>query len=105
MVDLTVLGIIIGIIGQGISALGLILQKKAHAAIQDRVNSGKKKKKWFADPQWLIAFLIFFGGNMMNVVALTFASQSIISALVVLVLVFNAILAPLLLKGEKNSKD
>lgn len=102
MVNLTWVGIIIGVIGQGVSALGLILQKKAHAIAEAKTKkNGGKKKKYVCDPRWLVAFLIFFAGNMMSVVALALAPQSIISALVVLVLVFNAIFAPLLLENEK----
>lgn len=95
--SLIIAGILVGIGSQAVSALGLVLQKRAHS------QNGEKevKKKWFADPKWLFAFAIFICGNLANIVALTLGTQSVIASLVVLSLVFNAIFASLLLKGEK----
>lgn len=88
-------GVLIGVFGQGLSSLGLVLMKKSH----------NSSKAWYKNIRWYLSFLVFISGNISNAIALSLAPQSVISALPVLVLVYNSIWAPLFLKEKLHRRD
>lgn len=88
-------GVLIGVFGQGLSSLGLVLMKKSHNSL----------KAWYKNIRWYLSFLVFISGNISNAIALSLAPQSVISALPVLVLVYNSIWAPLFLKEKLHRRD
>lgn len=90
--------VLIGILGQGLSSLGLVLMKKNN-------KSKTQPKEWYKNGFWWLSFLVFVCGNVSQAVALTLGSQSIIAALPVLVLVYNVIWAPLILKEKVKRQD
>lgn len=97
MAAMLVWAVLIGIVAQGLSSLGLVLMK--------RNNQSKTKMAWYKNGFWWLSFLVFVIGNISSAIALTLGSQSIISALPVLVLVYNTLWAPLILKEKVGIQD
>eukprot|EP00755_Sulcionema_specki_P006704 Sspe_Gene.36192::Locus_17510_Transcript_1_1_Confidence_1.000_Length_1487::g.36192::m.36192 len=91
-------GVGVGIVGKAVGSLGLVLQKRAH--MQNDALPEEDRRHYCGNPAWIAGFLTYFAGNLITIVALTLAPQSIIAALDALVLVFNSVFAPQLL-GEK----
>eukprot|EP01060_Flectonema_neradi_P035749 TRINITY_DN6660_c3_g1_i1.p1 TRINITY_DN6660_c3_g1~~TRINITY_DN6660_c3_g1_i1.p1 ORF type:complete len:371 (+),score=47.18 TRINITY_DN6660_c3_g1_i1:51-1115(+) len=94
MVSSALLGVGIGVVGKGVSSLGLILQKVSHARNITGLHFCK-------DTRWMFGFLTYFVGNLIVILSLTMAPQVLIGSLDSLVLVYNALLAPYFLDSEK----
>jgi drug/metabolite transporter (DMT)-like permease len=80
-----------------INAGGVIIQKRAHIA-----NSKlpvEEQTSYVANKWWLLGFAVYVVGNLSNALALTFASQSIVTPLNSVNLVANTLMAPFFL-GE-----
>ena len=87
-------GVVIGVVSQIIASLGLVLQKAAHKRIARRAEEGKSTSK-----AWLVVGLVVYAsGGLLNLVALSMAPQSVVSALAAVVLVGNFVFAPAILR-------
>jgi drug/metabolite transporter (DMT)-like permease len=92
------LGVTLAIGGGVVNAIGVIIQKRAHAAIHALPEEARSA--YVCYPWWVFGFVVYVSGNLANSVALTWTTQSIISPLQTVNLVANAVLAPIFL-GEK----
>eukprot|EP00756_Hemistasia_phaeocysticola_P012437 Hpha_TRINITY_DN15195_c0_g1::TRINITY_DN15195_c0_g1_i1::g.129631::m.129631 len=96
-------GISVGIFSKVIASLGLVLQKRWHT--KNAALPIEKRKVWYTDFWWMAGFATYAGGNIITIVALALIPQTIVASLDSLVLVFNAIWAPLLLGEHPGGSD
>ena len=59
----------------------------------------------FKNPRWMLGFIVFFFGNILNVIALQFAPQSLVAPLGSISLVVNVIIAPWLNNEQWGYRD
>jgi len=85
-----VLGVAICIAGTCLTSLGLVLQKHSHS---ENAKSGGGAVVYYRQPCWLLGFTFFLAGQIVNVVAMAFAPQAMLSCLGAWSLIFNAIFA------------
>jgi hypothetical protein len=81
-----VTGIIIELVGDVLTVIGLTGQRFATLRAE---SAGKGFRPCF-DPAWIVAFLIYAAGQVLELVALGFASESTVVAIGNLTLIFNA---------------
>jgi len=81
-----ILGVVISVVGSTTTNFGMILQK------QFQMSQGELPVY-----RWWIGLTFFLGGQMLNGLALAFASESLLAALGAFALVSNTILAPIML--------
>lgn len=87
------IGVIAALAGSSMMAIGMVGQRWAHLRTRTGVSM-------LTQPRWWFFFLLFLTSNLGDAMALSFAPQSIITPLGSVSLVWNAIMARLLL-GEK----
>jgi len=98
-----VFGISVGIFSKVIASLGLVLQKRWHT--MNAALPIEKRKSWYTDVWWMAGFATYAAGNIIAIVALALIPQTVVASLDSLVLVFNAIWAPLLLGEHPAASD
>lgn len=95
------LGVGICLIGATITALGLVLQKYSHVYNEDHGEDLVYYKQW----RWIVGFCCFMGGQIINVVAMAFAPQVMLSCIGSWSLVCNSIFAHTLLGEDLTRRD
>jgi len=86
-------GVFLCVVSAFLTAFGLVLQKYSH--IQNA--KGTERVVYYRQPAWLIGFVFFLVGQVINVWAMAMAPQIIISCLGAWSLIFNAAFARALL--------
>lgn len=89
------LGSAIGIVGCVGTSCGLVLEKHSHAQNE----CDEKPVAYYRQPWWLAGFSMFLAGQILNLIAMSMAPQTVLSCLGAMSLVFNALFAMLIL-GE-----
>lgn len=87
--DQWIAGVILGLVSTLFTALGLVLQKYSHICNE----RGGKGVAYYKQPCWLGGFLVFLVGQLLNLAAMAFAPQAMLSAIGALSLVFNTTFA------------
>jgi uncharacterized membrane protein len=90
------IGVMCALVGSFILAIGMVGQRYAHLQIAKT----RPGALYLTQPLWVGFFLLFVVGNLGDLVALTFAPQSVITPLGSMSLVSNAIASRVLLKEE-----
>eukprot|EP01065_Artemidia_motanka_P009758 TRINITY_DN15041_c0_g1_i1.p1 TRINITY_DN15041_c0_g1~~TRINITY_DN15041_c0_g1_i1.p1 ORF type:complete len:459 (+),score=88.17 TRINITY_DN15041_c0_g1_i1:49-1425(+) len=98
-----VVGVSIGVFSKVVASLGLVLQKRWHA--RNEKEPADRRKSWYTDPWWMAGFATYAGGNLITIAALAMIPQTVVASLDSLVLVFNALWAPLLLGEHPGRSD
>lgn len=82
------------------TSLGLSVQKYSHVLNTRNVARGQPPKVFYQQSIWWWGIIMFTGGQLLNVVAMAFAPQTMITALGSLAIVFNATFARFLLHEQ-----
>ena len=90
------LGVIAALVGSSVLAFGMAGQRYAHVKITTK-NPGAP---YVCEPLWIVMFALFIVGNFGDAIALSFAPQSVVTPLGSMSLVWNVVVARLLL-GER----
>lgn len=90
-----ILGVFLATIASFCSALGLIFFKFSHIRYENTEN----KPKLYCRPQWLFGLFLLIFGQILNTLALGYASVILLASTCCFTIIFNSILAPILL-GE-----
>ena len=90
------IGVACALSGSVVLAIGMVGQRYAHL----RISRKSPGRAYIADPVWLCFFGIFLLGNLGDMIALSFAPQSVVTPLGSASLLSTPIFARLLLKEE-----
>lgn len=82
-------GVTLGFVSTLFTALGLVLQKYSHIS-NERAGKGVA---YYKQPWWILGFLVFLIGQLLNLIAMALAPQAMLSAIGALSLVFNTVFA------------
>lgn len=99
-----IIGVILAALGSIISNLGVTLQKLTHLRLE-RYPAHKTKPAYWRVGMWQVGIGFVVLGSIADVVALSFAPQSLIAPLGALTMVSNVVFAPLLLKEKITKRD
>jgi uncharacterized membrane protein len=90
------IGVVAALCGSFVLAIGMVGQRYAHVTLARK----RPDALYVTDPTWIVFFLVFLVGNLGDLVALSFAPQSVVTPLGSMSLVSNAIVARFLLKEK-----
>lgn len=101
------LGLTLATIASLVSALGLIMMKLAHVALE-KINHGDIQRicmPTYFHPYWILGFIGLLVAQILNTYALEYASVILLSSTACFTIIFNSILAPLMLNESFHARS